>query len=148
MAFIHVTIPPRPPDIQIYALVCVADTEGQATQRVRLCQFVRRFYTVRPLEKSSALPEMTRSRIRSGMRIGGHAEPIEALKYLRTIVAKHRFIDIVGRRAVAGPANKGRRGARRIHESETQSNFHRVGTCRMGRAEDPRPWSARLRARG
>jgi len=70
-------------------------------------------------------------------RSGDTRPPIEGAKYLRTIVATAPFIDIRGRRAVAGTGNNGRRGARRIHESDDAEQLHPVGTCRWAGRKDP-----------
>jgi choline dehydrogenase-like flavoprotein len=62
---------------------------------------------------------------------------LKALKYLRTIVATAPFIDIVEEELSPGQAITDDAELVEYMKATTQSNFHPVGTCRMGRAEDP-----------
>lgn len=140
MAFLNLGNPDADPDIQLYCLGVMwpFPKGGPPTHGITLMANL-----VKPLSRG-------RVRLRSSDPL---ADPIidpnwmsesrdserllVALHYLRRILDTEPLAGIIGEERLPGPALHSDEDLLDYIRSTTESNYHPVGTCRMGRADDP-----------
>ena len=139
MAFVNLDDPAGPPDIQIYCIGLMWPTlTVKPRNAVTLLANLVRPLSYGSVRLKSALPEDDAEVDPNWMSDPEDTRRLlKALKYLRTIVATAPFIDIVEEELSPGQAITDDAELVEYMKATTQSNFHPVGTCRMGRAEDP-----------
>ena len=139
MAFVNLDDPAGPPDIQIYCIGLMWPTlTVKPRNAVTLLANLVRPLSYGSVRLKSALPEDDAEVDPNWMSDPEDTRRLlKALKYLRTIVATAPFIDIVEEELSPGQTITDDAELVEYMKATTQSNFHPVGTCRMGRAEDP-----------
>jgi choline dehydrogenase-like flavoprotein len=139
MAFVNLDDPAGPPDIQIYCIGLMWPTLTVSPRNaVTLLANLVRPLSYGSVRLKSALPEDDAQVDPNWMSDPEDTRRLlKALKYLRTIVATAPFVDIVEEELSPGQAITGDAELVEYMKATTQSNFHPVGTCRMGKADDP-----------
>ncbi|MBU6487543.1 MAG: FAD-dependent oxidoreductase [Burkholderiales bacterium] len=140
MAFVNLREPAGEPDLQLYC-VGVMWPDPQAPK---------------PTYGMTLMANLVRPRSRGTVRLRSadpaddalvnpnwlsHEEDtarlVEAIRYLRSIAGSEPFASIVAQEVGPGPALKSDDQLADYVRRTTESNYHPVGTCRMGHADDP-----------
>ncbi|WP_260925101.1 GMC family oxidoreductase [Novosphingobium sp. 9] len=152
MGFVNLTDPSADPDIQLYCLGVMWPGLAAEQQKPGLTLMAN---LVKPLSRGAV-------RLRSAdpaedplVDLGWLRDTsdedrlLRALRYLREIAATDPLASIISAPRLPDPQVTDDAGLRAFIRSSTESNYHPVGTCRMGRDGDPMAvLDARLRLRG
>ncbi|MDB5576364.1 MAG: glucose-methanol-choline oxidoreductase [Bradyrhizobium sp.] len=152
MAFINLADRAAPPDIQLYCLGVMWPALAASEQRAGITLMAN---LVRPKSRGSV-------RLRSAdpnddplVDLGWLSHPddgarmVRALRYLREIAATHPLAEILEEERLPGASASTDEELLAFIRSTTESNYHPVGTCKMGADTDPDAvLDATLRVRG
>ena len=140
MAFVNLQNPEAEPDLQLYC-VGVMWPDPQAPRPTYGMTLMANL--VRPLSRGTV-------RLRSAdpdddARVSPNwlqhdadtIRLVEALRFFRTVVSAEPFASIVKEEISPGPALETDEALGNYVRRTTESNYHPVGTCRMGREDDP-----------
>ncbi|WP_029920353.1 GMC family oxidoreductase [Nevskia soli] len=140
MAFINLDDPGTDPDIQLYCLGVMWPTlsAGKLTHGITLMANLLKPKSRGSVSLRSANPDDDvdvdpnwMSDPEDGRRL------LQALKYLRTIAAEAPLATAIREEIAPGRDAQSDEALLRYIQRTTESNYHPVGTCRMGVAEDP-----------
>jgi choline dehydrogenase-like flavoprotein len=140
MAFINLDDPLGPPHLQIYCIGVMWPTQEAPPTGAGLTLMAN---LIAPKSRGSV-------RLRSSdpaddpivdpnwLSDPGDAEIlIRALRYLRKVAATHPISSIIDREVAPGPVAQSDDELLAFIKRTTESNYHPVGTCRMGGNDDP-----------
>lgn len=140
MAFVNLGDPKGEPDLQLYCVgVMWPDPQAPAPTygMTLMANLVRprsrgtvRLRSANPADDALVSPnwldhEEDRSRL------------VQSIRYLRGVAALEPFASIIGEEVGPGPQLQSDDELSDYIRRTTESNYHPVGTCRMGRADDP-----------
>lgn len=140
MAFVNLGDPEGEPDLQLYCVgVMWPDPQAPA-----------------PTYGMTLMANLVRPRSRGTVRLRSanpaddalvspnwldddedRARLVQAIRYLRGVAALEPFASIIGEEVGPGPQLQSDDELSDYIRRTTESNYHPVGTCRMGRADDP-----------
>lgn len=140
MAFVNLRDPEGEPDLQLYC-VGVMWPDPQAPKptygMTLMANLVRprsrgtvRLRSANPLDDACVSPNWLAD-------ADDTARLVEAIRYLRDVAASEPFASIVREEIGPGSAFQTSEALAEYIRRTTESNYHPVGTCRMGRDDDP-----------
>ncbi len=140
MAFVNLQNPEAEPDLQLYC-VGVMWPDPQAPRPTYGMTLMANL--VRPLSRGtvrlrSANPDDDARVSPNWLQHEADTKRlVEALRFFRTVVSAEPFASIVKEEISPGPALETDEALGNYVRRTTESNYHPVGTCRMGREDDP-----------
>ncbi|WP_454885376.1 GMC family oxidoreductase [Sphingomonas oryzagri] len=152
MAFINLADRAAPPDIQLYCLGVMWPALAASEQRAGITLMAN---LVRPKSRGSVRLRSANPADAPLVDLGWLSHPddgarmVRALRYLREIAATHPFAEIVEEERLPGSSVTTDEQLLDFIRATTESNYHPVGTCKMGADGDPDAvLDAKLQVRG